>query len=360
MEEGRSMTYLPLEIGEKKVKYPIVQGGMGVGVSLGGLAGAVAKAGGLGIISAAQIGFQEPDFEEHPFEANLRAIDQEYQKARSIAPEGVIGFNIMVALQHYKEYVIQAAKAGADIIISGAGLATELPAYVKGFATKIAPIVSGERAAQVLLKMWDKKYQTTADMVVIEGPLAGGHLGFTKEDAVSITEEEYEGTIQKVIQVVKEYADKYAKKIPVVVAGGIDTAQKVKRMIELGTDGVQVASPFVATVECDVAEGFKQKYVEARKEDVQLVTSPVGMPGRAIRNSFVERVESGIKEPITKCYGCIKNCKPAEISYCITKALITSARGDSENGLVFCGANTYKIQGITTVQEVIETLLKEC
>ncbi|MBQ7776569.1 MAG: nitronate monooxygenase [Lachnospiraceae bacterium] len=354
------MAYLPLEIGDKIVEKPLVQGGMGVGISLGGLAGAVAKAGGLGIISAAQIGFNEPDFEDNTFEANLRAIDKEYQKAREIAPDGVIGFNIMVALQHYKEYVIQAAKAGADIIISGAGLATELPDYVKSFATKIAPIVSSERAAQVLLKIWDKKYQTTADMVVIEGPLAGGHLGFRKEEVEGITEEAYEDTIQNIIQVVKEYATKYTKKIPVVVAGGIDTAQKVKRMFEIGADGVQVASPFVATVECDAADGFKQKYVEATKEDVQLVTSPVGMPGRAVRNSFVERVEAGVKEPITKCYGCIKNCKPAEIPYCITKALITSARGDAENGLVFCGANTYRIQGITTVQEVMNALLKDC
>ena len=352
------MTYLPLEIGDKKVKYPIVQGGMGVGISLGGLAGAVAKAGGLGVISAAQIGFNEPDFETNTVEANLRAIDKEYQKARKIAPEGVIGFNIMVALQHYKEYVIQAAKAGADIIISGAGLATELPDYVKGFSTKIAPIVSGERAAQVLLKMWDKKYQTTADRVVMEGPKAGGHLGFRKEEAESITDEEYEGTIQKVLQVVKEYAEKYAKKIPVVVAGGIDSPQQVKRMIELGADGVQVASLFVATEECDAAEGFKQKYVESREEDIQLCTSPVGMPGRAVRNAFLERVEAGVREPITKCYGCIKNCKPAEIPYCITKALVTSARGDSDNGLVFCGANTYKIKGITTVQEVMDSLLE--
>lgn len=354
------MTYLPLEIGNKKVKYPMVQGGMGVGISLGGLAGAVAKAGGIGIISSAQIGFQEDDFEKNPFEANLRAMEKEYEKARAQAPEGVIGFNIMVALQHYKEYVMQAAKIGADIIISGAGLATELPAYVKGFATKIAPIVSGERAAELLLKVWDKKYQTTADMVVIEGPLAGGHLGFHKEEAESITEETYEGTIQKIIQVVKDYAKKYGKKIPIVVAGGIDTPQKVKRVLELGADGVQVASPFVATVECDAAEGFKQKYVEATREEIQLVTSPVGMPGRAIRNGFVERVEAGVREPITRCYGCLRKCNPAEIPYCITQALITSAKGDAENGLVFCGANTYKINKISTVQEVIENLFQKC
>lgn len=351
------MSILPLKIGELTVKNPIVQGGMGVGISLGGLAGAVAKAGGLGVISAAQIGFREPDFEQNPYEANLRAIGKEYQMAREIAPEGVIGFNIMVALQHYREYVMEAARVGADIIISGAGLATELPEYVKGFTTKIAPIVSGERAARVLLKLWDKKYQTTADMVVIEGPLAGGHLGFSREEVEKYTRESYEDTIVSILQVVKEYGEKYGRKIPVVIAGGIDTAQKVKHAFELGADGVQVASPFVATQECDAADGFKQAYIESRKEDIQLVSSPVGMPGRAIRNGFIERVDAGIKEPVTKCYGCLKNCKPAEIPYCITKALITSAKGDRDNGLVFCGANTYRIKEITTVEKVMENLL---
>ena len=352
------MNYKALEIGELLVQKPIVQGGMGVGISLGGLAGAVAAAGGLGVISTAQIGFRNEKFETNPFEANLEAIESEYQKAREIAPKGVIGFNIMVALQHYKEYVMQAAKVGADIIISGAGLATELPEYVKGFRTKIAPIVSGERAAEVLLKLWDKKYHTTADMVVVEGPLAGGHLGFTREDALTITQQEYEGTICKVIDVVKSYALKYGKKIPVVVAGGIDTAEKVKRMFALGAEGVQVASLFVATEECDADVKFKEKYISATKEEIQLVSSPVGMPGRAIRNAFTERVAAGEKQPVKKCYGCLKKCNPAEIPYCITQALITSAKGDTENGLVFCGANTYKIKEITTAEQVVNELLK--
>ena len=354
------MNYSPLILGDKETKYPLVQGGMGVGISLGGLAGAVAKAGGIGLISSAQIGFREEDFEQKPYEANLRAMEKEYSKARAQAPDGIVGFNIMVALQHYKEYVIHAAKIGADIIVSGAGLAIELPDYVKGFTTKIAPIVSGERAAELLLKVWDRKYRTTADMVVIEGPLAGGHLGFSKEEAKIITTEEYDGTIQKIISVVKEYAIKYGKKIPVVVAGGVDSPEQVRRMLQLGADGVQVASPFVTTVECDAAEGFKQKYIEARKEDIQLVTSPVGMPGRAIRNTFVSRIEDGVREPVRKCYGCLRKCNPAEIPYCITQALITSANGDGENGLVFCGAGTYKINKISTVEEVIENLFQKC
>ncbi len=353
------MAYLPLDFGNIKVKYPIVQGGMGIGVSMGNLAGAVAKAGGIGIISAAQIGFQDENFENNPFEANMKAMEREYKKARKISPDGMIGFNIMVALQHYKEYVRQAVCCAADIIISGAGLAVELPEYVAGFKTKIAPIVSGERAAKVLLSIWDKKYKRTADMVVVEGPKAGGHLGFTKEEARSLTDEEYEGTIQKIIEVVKGYAQKYKKKIPVVVAGGIDSPDRMKRMIELGADGVQVASLFVATKECDVSEEFKQKYINATEEDILIVSSPVGMPGRAIRTELMDRVANGCKQKITKCYSCLKKCNPAEIPYCITQALVNAAKGDVENGLVFCGANTHRIEKISTVEEVIDSLVKE-
>ena len=350
------MIYSPLEIGDRIAKVPIVQGGMGVGVSLGGLAGAVAKAGGVGIISTAQIGFKEEGFENNPYEANLKAIEKEYKKARKISPEGVIGFNIMVALKHYKEYVIKAAQTGADIIISGAGLATDLPEYVKGFKTKIAPIVSSERAANVLLKLWDRKYKRTADMVVIEGPKAGGHLGFTKEEAQNISDEEFDNSIKNIINVVKQYASKYGKKIPVVVAGGIDDSAKVSHALDLGADGVQVASRFVASHECDAHINFKQAYINAKEEDIILVKSPVGMPGRAIKNKFTERVKESA-DTIDKCYGCLEKCNPKEIPYCITKALINAVKGDTDNGLIFSGANTYKIDRLESVEKIIESLL---
>ena len=167
-----------LVIGDLKVKRPVIQGGMGVGVSLGQLAGAVAKEGGVGIISTAQIGFREPDFETNTRAANIRAIGSEFQRARETAPDGVIGFNIMVALKDYDEHVKAAVDAGADLIVSGAGLPIELPGLVEGSSTKIAPIVSTEKSAKVILKYWDKKFSRTADLVVIEGPKAGGHLGF--------------------------------------------------------------------------------------------------------------------------------------------------------------------------------------
>lgn len=349
----------PLRIGDVTAKFPIIQGGMGIGISLGNLAGAVANAGGVGIISAAQIGFREPDFEKNPFVANLRAIESEYKKARQISPNGVIGFNIMVAMNHYKEYVQQAAKVGADLIISGAGLATELPEFVKGFRTKIAPIVSGERAAQILLKLWDRKYKRTADLVVIEGPKAGGHLGFTKEEALTITDEAYEETIKKTINVVREYAKKYEQDIPVVVAGGIYDSKDVQRILALGADGVQVASRFVTTEECDADICYKEAYLNCKKEDIQLVTSPVGMPGRAIRNTFTERIANGEKEKITKCYGCLRKCNPTEIPYCITDALIRAVKGDTENGLVFCGAESYRGKSLEKVKDVVDSLMKK-
>ncbi len=366
------MKYQPLQIGNLIAQVPIVQGGMGVGVSLGNLAGAVAKEGGVGIISSAQIGYQEPDFEQNTKECNLRAIKKEYEKAREIAPNGVIGFNIMVALQHYEEYVRAAAEAGADLIISGAGLPTDLPQYVTGTLAKIAPIVSSLKSANVILKYWDKKYSRTADMVVIEGPKAGGHLGFSKEQVAFYTGEggeeigdsqgmsaTYEEEILKICDVVKSYGEKYGVEIPVVVAGGIDDAAEMERIMKLGVQGVQVATRFVTTVECDVDEKYKMAYVNAKEEDIQIVKSPVGMPGRAIRNSFMDRVMKGECFAPKKCLRCLRKCNPGEIPYCITEALIHAAKGELEQALIFCGANAYKTNHIETVKEVMDSFMVE-
>ena len=273
------MNYKPLQIGDLIAERPIVQGGMGVGISLGNLAGAVAKEGGVGIISSAQIGFKEEDFENNPRLANKKAIKKEYEKARRISPNGIIGFNIMVALKDYREHVIEAAKAGADIIVSGAGLPTELPEYLKGFKTKMAPIVSSVKSAKVILKYWDRRHNVTADMIIIEGPKAGGHLGFSVEELES--ELDYDNEIQGIIDVVKEYEKKYNKDIPVVVAGGISDKNKVKHAFDLGAQGVQVATRFVPTKECDADENYKKEYIKAKKEDIVIVKSPVGMPGRS-------------------------------------------------------------------------------
>lgn len=357
----------PLKIGELVVEKPIVQGGMGVGISLSSLAGTVAKAGGMGIISTAQIGFREPDFSENPLKANLRAIGKELEKARKIAPQGVIGFNIMVATKDYALYVKEAVKAGADIIISGAGVPVNLPELTKGAKAKIAPIVSTAKSAMVLCKMWDRKYQTAPDMVVIEGPLAGGHLGFSlkqlEEFGVSVGAEDtvleqkdYEQEIQDIIRIVKGYEEKYQRHIPVVTAGGIYTYEDVVHQIELGADGVQVATRFVTTEECDAPAVYKEAYINAQKDDIVITKSPVGMPGRAIKNEFLSQVGK-VPFKLDKCYQCLEKCDKATIPYCITKALVNAATGDLNHALLFCGSNAYRASKIETVQDVMDQLV---
>lgn len=350
------MEWKPLEIGECKAKLPVIQGGMGIGISLGGLAGAVAKEGGVGIISAAQIGFKEPDFDEHPLEANLRAIGKEMEKARSIAEGGVVGFNIMVAMKNYEAYVREAVAAGADLIISGAGLPTELPKYAGDSRTKLAPIVSTEKSAAVILKYWDKKYSRIPDLLVIEGPKAGGHLGFTREQLEDFTEASYKEEVQKILKTVRAYEEKYGQKIPTALAGGINTPEKVQEAFALGADAVQCATCFVPTWECDADIRYKEAYVKAKKEDIRIVKSPVGMPGRAIFNEFLRKVEAG--EKIShKCHQCLQRCKPAEIPYCITDALVHAAKGKTEEALLFCGADAWKVQEIRHVKEILRELL---
>ena len=350
------MRYDPLVIGNLTAKIPLIQGGMGVGVSLSSLAGAVAKEGGIGIISTAQIGFKEPDYEQNPLEANLRAVGSEIKKAKEIAEGGIIGVNIMYATRYYEKYVEAVCKAGVDLIITGAGLPAELPKLVEGYDVKIAPIVSSVKSASVILKMWDRKYNRSADLVVIEGPKAGGHLGFKPEEVEAITDDDYKKEITSIMEVVDSYGEKYNCRIPIVVAGGISDAKKVREMMELGADGVQVASRFVTTYECDASQEFKDAYLHAKKEDIVIVKSPVGMPGRAVNNKFMQETKNGMK-PITKCYQCIKGCQAKDIPYCITKALANSVKGNTDEGLVFCGADTWKQNTMQSVKEVIEELM---
>ena len=345
-----------LKIGEKITRVPLIQGGMGVGVSLGRLAGSVAREGGIGIISTAQIGYREPDFDRNPEEANLRAIESEMKKARAISPEGIIGYNVMTALKEHAAHIRAAVKAGADIVISGAGLPTELPALTEGSSTKIAPIVSTDKSANVILKYWDRKYKRTADLVVIEGPEAGGHLGFKKEELGAYTKESYDDEIRKIIATVKRYGEKYGMDIPVVVAGGIYDSSDVKHVMELGADGVQVATRFVTTEECDADIRYKQAYIDASENDIRIVKSPVGMPGRAIMNTFMERVMGGEKIPHSPCHRCLAKCSPADIPYCITDGLIEAVKGNIEKGLLFCGAKAWKADRIEKVSDVIQAL----
>lgn len=350
------MNRKPLRMGKIEAKLPVIQGGMGVGISLGGLAGAVAKEGGIGIISAAQIGFREPDFDRNPREANLRAMKTEYDKARSLAPEGVIGFNIMVAMRGYEEYVRAAIDAGADLIISGAGLPTDLPRIAGESGVKLAPIVSTEKSAQVILKYWDKKYHRIPDLLVIEGPKAGGHLGFHLGE-IEEFQKKYDEEVTKILAVVKGYEYRYAQHIPTALAGGISDRAAADHAFSLGADAIQVATRFVTTEECDADIRYKEAYVNAKESDIVIVKSPVGMPGRAIRNAFIRRVEAGEQIPHSPCHGCLHKCDPSAIPYCITDALIHAAKGEIDEALLFCGADAWKADRIETVKEVIDSLL---
>lgn len=371
----------PLKIGNLVAKHPVIQGGMGVGVSLSSLAGAVAKAGGIGIISTAQIGFKDQNFGKNPMAANLRAIHSELKKAREKAPQGILGFNIMVATKEYASYVKEAVKAGADVIISGAGLPIDMPKFVaeaenenggsekKERRTMIAPIVSSVKSALVICRMWDRKYHTAPDFVVVEGPCAGGHLGFSREQltelgadtdhvAETFDEPAYDKEIRGIIGTVKSFAEKYKKHIPVITAGGIFDHKDVLHQFALGAEGIQAATRFVTTEECDADIAYKEAYINAKEEDIVIVKSPVGMPGRAIKNKFLERVAQGPVK-VERCFRCLEHCNPATTPYCITKALINAAEGRIDEALLFCGSNAYRCEKIETVPEVMTALCGE-
>ena len=348
-----------IKIGDKVSKYPIIQGGMGVGVSLHNLAGNVSKEGGIGIISTADIGYQEDDFAQNPMKANFRAIGKEIEKARKIAGEDkILGVNIMVAMKNYADIVKECVRQKIDLIISGAGIPKELPEYVKGSQTKIAPIVSSLRCCKLIVKHWINKYDYVPDMIVIEGTEAGGHLGFKPEELVEGNKPKLEDITTEVIDYIKEVEKETGKEIPVIAAGGIWDGKDIKRFLNLGATGVQMATRFVATNECDASNEFKQAYVNAKKEDIKIIKSPVGMPGRAIYNDFIKSTEVE-KAKIQKCYNCIKTCNVANTPYCITRALINAVKGNMKEALVFCGSNVDKVKEVVSVHTLISELVSE-
>ena len=343
-----------LIIGNLCADVPIIQGGMGVGVSMGGLAGAVAAQGGIGVISAAQPGFREEDFFTNTKQANMRALAREIKKAKEISNGGIVGVNIMVAVTNYEGFVNCCIENGADIIFSGAGLPMDLPKYAEGSSIKLAPIVSSLKACKVLTSRWLKRNNRLPDLIVIEGPQAGGHLGF-KPDEIEEYIDNFDDEIIKIIEYVKELGKNNDKTIPVVFGGGVFTHEDFLHCMELGLDGVQVATRFVATEECDADIRFKQAYVNAKQGDAVIVKSPVGMPGRALNNNFIANVvPNGVK--VKRCFNCLVHCDPRTIPYCISQALFNGANGDIDNALVFCGAKVAQIDKITTVKQVIDEL----
>ena len=341
------MEIKPLVIGNLTAQVPVMQGGMGVGISLSGLAGAVAAEGGIGILSAAQIGYRDADFDNDPISCNLKAIKTEVAKARELAKGGIIGINIMVATKRYEEYVKAAVETGVDLIVSGAGLPMNLPELVQNAKTKLMPIVSSVKSLHVIVKYWMKKFSRLPDAVVIEGPLAGGHLGFSKEQLDNIDELHYDEEVKNIIEKANDI------EIPVIMAGGIYTREDMEHYTEMGAAGVQMATRFVTTYECDADDAYKQSYIRAKKDDIVIVKSPVGMPGRAILNPFMKKAKQG-NIPHGKCHLCISTCKPAETPYCITDALVNAAKGNVDDALLFCGANAYRAEKLEHVKDIMD------
>ena len=348
-----------MEIRGHHLSIPVLQGGMGVGVSLGGLAGAVAACGGMGTISTADAGYQEPDFPTDPAGANLRALRREIGRAKELARgAGMVAVNAMVATRQFADAVRTAVAAGVDAVVCGAGLPLELPALTQG-KTAIAPIVSSPRAARLLLKTWDRKYQTTADFLVLEGSRAGGHLGFGEEALKEGTCPSLEDLLPGVLAETAPYEEKYGHPIPVFPAGGIWSGADMARLTRLGAAGVQLATRFIATWECDASQGYKDVLLEAREEDLAIIHSPVGMPGRAVRTPLIRRLEAGERLVPQWCAQCMQGCRPSEIPFCITPALIQAVKGNREEGLFFSGASVGLLDRMCSVRELMEELIRE-
>lgn len=352
----------PLEIGNLKLPKPIIQGGMGVGVSLSGLASAVANEGGMGVISSVGIGYLEKDFVYNAQEANLRALRNEIRKAKSKS-DGAIGVNVMVAVNDFDDIIKTSVEEKVDALLMGAGLPIKLPSTIslealKKSGVKAIPIVSSGLAAKIILMKWERNFGIVPDAFVVEGPLAGGHLGFRKED-LDKPENEIDKIVQKVKNEVILYEQKFYKRIPVIAAGGIFSGNDIFHIMQKGADGVQMGTRFVATNECDVHDNFKNEYVKCVEDDIVIIDSPVGMPGRAIMSSFIQKIKEGAKFKINCPWHCLKHCNIAKAQYCIAEALTNAKIGIIEKGFAFTGANAYRIKEIISVKKLFSDLIQE-
>ena len=349
-----------MKLGNRDLALPLIQGGMGVGVSMGGLAGAVAAKGAMGTLSTADAGWNEPDFAAHPQQANLRALRREVQRAKRLAAgAGLVAVNAMVATRQYADSVRAALEAGADAIVSGAGLPLELPALAEGFEALLAHIVSSARAAQLICRTWAKRYGRVPDFVVLERCQAGGHLGFEEADLLAGRCAPLSQLIPQVLAALRPFEEKFGRAIPLFCAGGVATGAEMARCTRLGAAGAQMATRFIATEECDASQGYKDVILAARPEDLRVIHSPVGMPGRAVNSPLVQRLAAGLRQPPAHCSGCIKSCRPAETPFCITHALIEAVKGNWEEGLFFSGSRVDLADRMRTVPDLIDELMKD-
>ena len=348
----------PLKIGDMIARLPIVQGGMGVGISLAGLASAVANAGGIGVISSAGLGVIYRSYSNDYNVASIHGMREELRKARQ-ATKGIIGVNVMVALSNFADMVRTSIEEGADIIFSGAGLPLNLPSFrPAGSKTKLAPIVSSGRAAKLLCNKWKEQYDVLPDAIVVEGPKAGGHLGY-KAAQIEDPAFSLEAIVPEVVAEVKKFEEQYGVEIPVIAGGGVYTGEDIHKILSLGASGVQMGTRFVVTEECDAAPEFKQTYIDATEQDVEIIQSPVGMPGRAIHNSFLDRVKEGLTKPKACPFNCIKTCNVVDSPYCIMLALYNAYRGKMDQGYAFAGSNAWRSTKIMSVKELMTELSTE-
>lgn len=352
-------TKLPdLVIGDLIINPPIIQGGMGVRISTAKLAAAVSNEGAFGVIASVGLGEEGPadkSYQERS-ESSFRGMIKEAKRLTDKS----FGVNIMCALTNYDALAKAAVEEGAGAIISGAGLPLHLPSLSPDSKTKLIPIVSSGRAAELICKTWFKRYKRLPDALVVEGPLAGGHIGFKFGELIGSRLPELDNLLIEVISVVKKMELEHKKKIPVIAAGGIFSGKDMSRVLKLGASGVQMATRFVCTDECEVSREFKEAYLKCEKEDIIVILSPVGMPARVIRNKFAERILSGERMKFSCPFRCLKACDPYSANYCLAQALVNAYRGDLENGLIMCGANAYRVKEIVSVKELIGELVDEC
>jgi nitronate monooxygenase len=348
-----------LTIGNRSAHLPIVQGGMGVGISLSSLAASVAAQGGIGVIAANGIGMIEPDYYEDGRAANIKALRSEIRKARS-RTSGLIGVNIMVAANDFQQLLDVAIEEKADVLFMGAGLPIKnIPvARIRAAGVLVIPIVSSGRAAELIFKYWEKTYGDVPDAVVVEGPLAGGHLGF-KADKLQDSDQQLEVLVPQVIAAVARFQEPFQKKIPVIAAGGIFTGEDILRFLQLGAQGVQMATRFVATDECDADLRFKEAYLKCRPQDIVIIKSPVGLPGRAIRNHFLDNAAAGVRNVNRCAWRCLDQCDIQHADYCISAALDNARQGLLDQGFAFCGANAHRVDKIVPVAALLDSLKYE-
>jgi nitronate monooxygenase len=347
-------------IGDLQIQLPIIQGGMGVAVSLSGLASAVANEGGIGVISAAGIGMIEPDFRKNFHEANKRALAGEIRKARSMT-QGILGVNIMMALTDHEALIKVAIEEKIDVIFMGAGLPLNIPRFIRdaglnGHHTKLVPKVSSAKAASLIFRYWESKYDFVPDAVVVEGPLAGGHLGFHKDNLT--------GNMVPLHRLVEETANAlipfektHRRSIPVIAGGGIYTGKDIYEIMKSGATAVKIGTRFVTTHECDASIDYKNSYLAAGKDDIILIESPVGLPGRVVNNKFVQQIMNGEVKPFKCPWKCLSSCNYKEAPFCIAQALFNSSKGNMEEGFAFAGTNAFLAKQINFVADVFADLI---